>query len=132
MLESLKTKSVMLRPSDTENEKIVCMLSEGALDGDDALNQSRLEAYSHSKVPISNSDFDGGDKDPDGASPKYAYCAFFSFLQERSYTSTSGDARQGLVEHVWCSSELLAAAREGEPLKLLEQSPGPVFGLCIE
>ncbi|KAG8488287.1 hypothetical protein CXB51_018371 [Gossypium anomalum] len=101
--------------------------------------EPRLEAYSHSKVPISNSDFDGGDKDPDGASPKYAYCAFillFSFsyvpLRERPYTRMNGDAREGLVAHVQCSSELLAAAREGEPLELLKQSPGPVFGSCIE
>lgn len=52
--------------------------------------------------------------------------------QDRPYTSTSRDARERLVAHVRCSSELLAAAREGETLELLEQSPGPVFGSCIE
>ncbi|TYJ25507.1 hypothetical protein E1A91_A07G055200v1 [Gossypium mustelinum] len=39
MLESLKTKSVMLGRSDMEDDEIVCMLSESDLDGDCALNQ---------------------------------------------------------------------------------------------
>ncbi|KAG4214591.1 hypothetical protein ERO13_A01G131800v2 [Gossypium hirsutum] len=48
-------------------------------------------------------------------------------IQENPYKSTSGDAREGLMAHVWCSSESLAVAREGEPLGLLKQSPGLVL-----
>ncbi|KAB2078963.1 hypothetical protein E1A91_A06G199100v1 [Gossypium mustelinum] len=33
-------------------------------------SKPRLEAYSHPKIPILNSNFDEGDKDPDGAPPK--------------------------------------------------------------
>ncbi|TYH08948.1 hypothetical protein ES288_A07G057700v1 [Gossypium darwinii] len=45
MLESLKTKSVMLGRSDMEDDEIVCMLSESDLDGDCALNQVKF--YNH-------------------------------------------------------------------------------------
>ncbi|MBA0553220.1 hypothetical protein Golob_012421 [Gossypium lobatum] len=37
--ESLKIKSAMLGLGDMEDDEIVCMLSEGDLDGDGALNQ---------------------------------------------------------------------------------------------
>ncbi|KAG8479358.1 hypothetical protein CXB51_029143 [Gossypium anomalum] len=46
----------------------------------------RFKAYFHLKIPVSNSDFDGGDRDPDGASTK-----------------------GGTEEHVGCGE----AAREG-------------------
>ncbi|KAG4190727.1 hypothetical protein ERO13_A07G048700v2 [Gossypium hirsutum] len=45
MLESLKTKSVMLGRSDMKDDEIVCMLSESDLDGDCALNQVKF--YNH-------------------------------------------------------------------------------------
>ncbi|KAL4312841.1 hypothetical protein GQ457_01G049520 [Hibiscus cannabinus] len=40
--ESLKMKSVVLGLSDLKDEEIVCMLIEGDLDGDGALNQAEF------------------------------------------------------------------------------------------